>query len=373
MKKQDRSALLLASAIKILNDPKKEFNMTTTRTLTENLISSGPNAGRVRKPKQVERRKDDTTRAIVERVADVTAEKVMEKITEHPEVLAGAVAAAIDGPTGMFGQMAAALAHQGVDSTGSGVVKSDLSSTNQPEGKTMTTTEMTADEKAAALKASQEARAAKAAKDKADKEAAAKLKAEAKAAKDKEREEAKVKAEADRKAKAEAREADRKAKAEQREAERAAALSGSNRAYTGSMLALAERVKAGTYVKGALGQLRSNDEVAVALDCVKPADVVKLAKLVLQPTLDEAKRYDGLNIGQQSMNWRNRLRGAIRQGREVGPEGAKVKVTIDLVKQIRDEHGLVTEPPAPKAPKATVKPAEEAAAQEAPAAEAQAN
>ena len=335
MKKSERSKLLLEDAKRILNSPVKEFNM-----------ANGTAAAKQMK----ERRKDVQTRAILDRVAEVTAVKVVEQIANHPEALAPAVAQAIDGPAGMFGQMAAALAREGVDRTPGGVVKSVLSSTNQPSKGTdmtaKTTTEMSAEDKALMAKAKAEQKA----KDDA-------AKAEAKKAKEAEKA---AKAEAAAKAKEEAkakREAERAAKAAEREQAQAAALAGTDRKYTGTMLALAERVKQGTYVKGALGQLRSNDDIAQALDQVKPADVVKLAKLVLQP---ESDPYAHLNMGQQSMNWRNRLRGAARKGLEVGPEGAKVKVTLDLIKQIRDDNGLVTEPPAPKAPKATVKPAEEA-------------
>lgn len=304
-----------------------------------------------------ERRKDTNTRAIIDRMADVTAHKVMDQITEHPEVITAALAGAIDGPNGMFGQMAAAL---GVDNRGAGVIQSELSSTNQPQGTIMTTTDKTPEQieadKAAMAKATAEQKAKDVADKAAKKEAAAKAKAEkAEAA-------AKLKAEAKAK-----RDAEKQARDEAKQAKQAEQLSGTDRQYTGTMLALAERVKAGTYVKSALGQLRSNDELAIALDQVKPLDVVKLAKLVLQP---ESDPYGHLNVGQQSMNWRNRMRGAMRKGLEVGPEGAKVKVTLDLIKELRDANGLVTEPPAPKAPKATVKPAAEAAAQEAPATDA---
>lgn len=137
-----------------------------------------------------------------------------------------------------------------------------------------------------------------AAKAKADKEAAAKVKADAKAAKDLEINKEKA-------AKAEAR---AKSKAE-REA-RIAALAADGKVYTGSMLALADRVKQGVYVPGATGQLRSNDELAIALDGVAPTDVIRIGLDMLKI---EDNPYTALNVGQQSMNLRNRMRGAIKK------------------------------------------------------------
>ena len=99
-----------------------------------------------------------------------------------------------------------------------------------------------------------------------------------------------------------------------------------------------------------LVHLRNGDTKSVQID-----DKEQTLKLVLKP---ESDPYGHLNIGQQSMNWRNRLRGAIRKGLEVGG----VKVTLDLVKEVRDTEGLVTEPTPPK-PAKTVKPAAEADAQ----------
>lgn len=93
--------------------------------------------------------------------------------------------------------------------------------------------------------------------------------------------------------------------------EREARLAELGKNYKGSMLALADRVKQGVYIKGTTGQLRSNDELAQALDGVTPLNVVQLAKALLG--VDE-NPYSALNIGQQSMNFRNRLRGAIKKG-----------------------------------------------------------
>jgi len=83
------------------------------------------------------------------------------------------------------------------------------------------------------------------------------------------------------------------------------------RTYTGSMLALGDRVRAGTYVKGANGQLRASDDVALALESIPAKSMPSFLVGVLGL---EANPYPHLNPGQQSMNLRNRLRGAIKAG-----------------------------------------------------------
>lgn len=141
---------------------------------------------------------------------------------------------------------------------------------------------------------------------------------------------AKIAAKAEKKAAADKAKADREAEkaakqtltAEERAAkkqEREARLAELGKNYKGSMLALADRVKSGAYVKGTTGQLRSSDELATALDAVTPNGVIQLAKHVLNL---EANPYIHLNVGQQSMNLRNKMRGAITKG----------TLTIDAVK-----------------------------------------
>lgn len=174
------------------------------------------------------------------------------------------------------------------------------------------------DKDAAAAKAKiaeKEVKQAEAAKKKAEREAATAAKKE---------EAAKTKAEREAKA------AENKAAREARAAE----LEAAGRKYTGSMLALSDRVKAGVYVKSTTGQLRSTDAVAEAFDAVPPQNVVKLGTLLF----NEPNKYAALNIGQQSMNYRNRLRGAIRAGAEVNG----VKITLDLIKEKIAELGLDT-------------------------------
>lgn len=113
-------------------------------------------------------------------------------------------------------------------------------------------------------------------------------------------------------------------------AERLAALDPEGkRKYHGSMLALADRVKQGVYVKGATGQLRSTNELANLLDAVPVTNVIQLAKIVLE--LPE-NPYTNLNSGQQSMNLRNRMRGAIKKG----------TLTLDTIRECIEENGFAT-------------------------------
>ena len=66
------------------------------------------------------------------------------------------------------------------------------------------------------------------------------------------------------------------------------------------------------YIKASNGQLRSTDDLAEALDPVHPLDIVPLVQSLLELG---ANPYAHLNPGQQSMNMRNKLRGALRHGR----------------------------------------------------------
>lgn len=154
---------------------------------------------------------------------------------------------------------------------------------------------------------------------------AAKAKIEAKAAK--------AKIAADKKAEADAKRAERNEQIRANKEARAARLeevaAGGERTYLGSMLALADRVKNGAYVKGATGQLRSADELALALDEVPVDNVIQLAKIVLEL---EENPYTKLNTGQQSMNLRNRMRGALKKG----------TLTITKIKEVIEAEGFDT-------------------------------
>ncbi len=150
----------------------------------------------------------------------------------------------------------------------------------------------------------------------------------------------KQKAIADKKATAlaakEAKAVERAAGAADREAtkaERAARLAELGKNYQGSMLALADRVKQGAYVVGATGQFRSNDDFAQALDEVPVDNVIRLGKLVFG--IDE-NPYIHLNTGQQSMNFRNRMRGAIKKGLKIGEQ----VITLDYIKGLIESEGF---------------------------------
>jgi hypothetical protein len=171
----------------------------------------------------------------------------------------------------------------------------------------------------------------------AAKEAATKAKMEAKAAKLKAAQDKKEAAEKKAQAAAEAKAAKLKAAQEKKDAAAAAkAAKAAERANRpprdpGVVMAnLGERTKAGHYVKGANGQLRSNDDLAVALESI-PAK--KMVPFLLQVTGLTENKYAALNYGQQSMNLRNRLRGMVRKGAEVNGQ----KLTIDVIKSVRDE------------------------------------
>lgn len=200
-----------------------------------------------------------------------------------------------------------------------GVVESGFSIFNQTGAPKMTEAQKTHSSDKPETKLSPDAQAkadaaVKAAADKAAKKAAT-------AAATAERKAAQVAAAAERAKTVAENKAAREAKAEE--------LKAAGRTYVGSMTQLADRVKAGAYVKSLTGQLRSSDELAVALDAVPAANVVILGIKALG--LD-SNPYAALNIGQQSMNLRNRMRGAIKKG----------TLTLETVKNIRDTDGLAT-------------------------------
>lgn len=222
---------------------------------------------------------------------------------------------------------------------------------NENGAKTMTTENLPGVAEAAKRKQDEADRKAKIAAEKAQAKADAKAQKEAQAkAKKDEADKLKAEAKAKRETEAAARKAEREKKqAEAIEARKAAAGTAEGareRTYFGSMTTLADRVKSGQYVKSVSGSLRCGDDLAVALDSVPPKNVIQLGMLALEL---ETNPYAHLNVGQQSMNLRNKMRGAIKAG----------KLTLDKVKELRDAHGLVVEP-APKAPRATAKPAAEA-------------
>lgn len=81
--------------------------------------------------------------------------------------------------------------------------------------------------------------------------------------------------------------------------------------YVGPMLALRSRSKAGAYVKAANGQLCCADDVASILGALPPAYVIRACIIAMALP---SNPYAHLNIGQQSMNLRNKLRGCLKRG-----------------------------------------------------------
>jgi hypothetical protein len=226
---------------------------------------------------------------------------------------------------------------RGVDTSTDPVVQSGFSVFNQPVGVQVMNAEVKKIDPAAA-QAEKEAKvkaaiAAKEAEKVAKAEAAAAREEKAKAAAAEKATKtaemvAKREAEALTKAQAAADREARKAETQAQREARIAALKESGKNYVGSMLALAERAKSGAYVKSATGQMRSTDELAVALDAVPAKNVVALGTLMFS----EANKYERLNIGQQSMNYRNRMRGAIAKG----------VFTLRAVIDARDTNGYAT-------------------------------
>lgn len=341
---------LLTSAIRHLNEQDPIYVVRDWRTImnAESLIKAGRRATDPLIP--LISPNGDTMTAANAKEKSKAMKDAAKKITPVPKHKPGESAPGI---RGMFPQ-------SGVDKAGSGMVHSGSQSSTTTEKpmteKSQAKAEPTKQEAAeAAQKAKMEAKAAKI-KAAADKKEAA--------------EKAKAAGAAEREAKAKLTKEEREAKA----AERAAALKAADpegkRTYFGSMLTLADRVKSGAYTKGMNGQLRSNDDVAVALECVKPENVVKLVMETLGETVN---KYADLNVGQQSMNWRNRLRGALRADDGAGliivagtEKEPAVRATITRLKDLRDKHGYATEEDT-VAKKAEAKAVKEKAAAEAKA------
>lgn len=81
--------------------------------------------------------------------------------------------------------------------------------------------------------------------------------------------------------------------------------------YQGPMLALRSRLKQGLYQKAENGQPSCGDDLATKLGKLNPSEVIKACLIALDLPNNP---YLHLNIGQQSMNLRNKLRGALKKG-----------------------------------------------------------
>lgn len=99
-------------------------------------------------------------------------------------------------------------------------------------------------------------------------------------------------------------------------------------AATFSMRNLRVRLKAGHYAKAANGQPSCGDQVADALGVLKPEQVIEACMVALGISTNP---YAHLNIGQQSMNLRNKLRGALKRG-DFG-----FGVVVEAIEQITEE------------------------------------
>lgn len=81
--------------------------------------------------------------------------------------------------------------------------------------------------------------------------------------------------------------------------------------YQGPMLALRQRLKAGQYAKAPNGNPSCGDDLAQMLGALPPAEVIQACMIALDLNKNP---YEHLNIGQQSMNLRNKLRHALKKG-----------------------------------------------------------
>jgi len=101
--------------------------------------------------------------------------------------------------------------------------------------------------------------------------------------------------------------------------------------YTGPMIALRERLAAGAYSKASNGQPCCGDAIAIKLGTLNPAQVIRACIIAMNLPNNP---YTHLNIGQQSMNLRNKLRGCMKRG-EFG-----FGVVAEAVEQIEEEDAV---------------------------------
>lgn len=98
--------------------------------------------------------------------------------------------------------------------------------------------------------------------------------------------------------------------------------------YVGPMLALRERLAAGAYSRAVNGQPCCGDAIAIKLGTLTPAQVIRACVIAMNLP---ANPYTHLNIGQQSMNLRNKLRGCLKRG-EFG-----MGVVIEAVEVVEEQ------------------------------------
>jgi hypothetical protein len=96
-----------------------------------------------------------------------------------------------------------------------------------------------------------------------------------------------------------------------REQDEIAAEEMARMGYQGPMLRLRERLKAGKYIKAANGQPCCGDQIATAFGALTPAQTIASCIIALDLAHNP---YLHLNVGQQSMNLRNKLRQSLKKG-----------------------------------------------------------
>jgi len=102
--------------------------------------------------------------------------------------------------------------------------------------------------------------------------------------------------------------------------------------YQGSMIRLRERLAEGAYQKAPNGQPCCGDRVATLLGSLQPAQVIRACIVAMALP---SNPYSHLNIGQQSMNLRNKLRGCFKR------EEFGFGVLVEAVETVREDEAAL--------------------------------
>jgi len=102
--------------------------------------------------------------------------------------------------------------------------------------------------------------------------------------------------------------------------------------YQGSMIRLRERMAEGAYQKAVNGQPCCGDRVATLLGSLAPAQVIRACIVAMALP---ANPYSHLNVGQQSMNLRNKLRGCFKR------EEFGFGVLVEAVETVREDEAAL--------------------------------
>lgn len=103
--------------------------------------------------------------------------------------------------------------------------------------------------------------------------------------------------------------------------------------YQGSMIRLRERLAEGAYQKAPNGQPCCGDQVATLLGTLAPAQVIRACIIAMALP---ANPYNHLNVGQQSMNLRNKLRGCFKR------EEFGLGVLVEAVEEVREHDKAIS-------------------------------